>query len=266
LEDVEVSYSNTGTGVVIGNGLVCRRCNLHHNDVQNISGIGKNVLVEDSELAWGNYRKVNDWGTSGGGSKFVLTDGLIVRRTYVHDNWGPGLWTDVDNNNTTFDSNTIDDNAGPGIYHEISFNARFTNNVVRRNGADTPGWVFGAGIQISSSGGLGTGQVEIDGNTLVGNTMDIVALQQERGSGPLGARLVRNLWVHDNTVTSSVAGALSGAASDNGTDFSTRNVVWNMNHYLSNHSLTFGWADTARTWAQWRGFGQDLIGSFTTIP
>ncbi len=261
LEDVEISYSNSGTGLVLGDHLVCRRCNLHHNDVQNVAGQGRGILIEDSELAYGNYRKLNDWGFSGGGSKFVLTDSLVVRRTYAHHNHGPGLWTDIDNIHVTYENNRIEDNAGPGIYHEISYSARICGNTIKRNGFGFTGWVWGAGIQISASGGSGNEQIEICNNVLEGNRMDIMAAQQNRGSGAYGPHDVRNLWVHDNTILSR-NGAQSGAAQDNGADLSTRNIRFDRNTYRANHPRPFGWANGARTWTDWRGFGHDQAGSY----
>ena len=53
-----------------------------------------------------------DW--EAGGSKFAFTQNLVVRNNYAHDNDGPGLWTDLENENTLYEHNHTASNRGGG--------------------------------------------------------------------------------------------------------------------------------------------------------
>ncbi len=90
-----------------------------------------------------------------GGFKLWQTDGVTIKDNYIHNNWGPGVWADTDNANTTFAGNTITANDGPAIIEEISYNFAITDNYMADNG-----WAEGLGnpgfptpaIYVSQSG------------------------------------------------------------------------------------------------------------------
>ena len=63
-----------------------------------------------------------------GGFKLWQTNGVTIEDNYIHNNWGPGVWADTDNANTTYAGNTITDNDGEAIIEEISYNFSITNN------------------------------------------------------------------------------------------------------------------------------------------
>ena len=108
----------------------------------------------------------------------MTTENLIVRGNFVHDNNGPGLWTDIDNINTLYENNIVEGNSGAGIFHEISYSATIRNNQVRGNGFRNRGWLWEGGIMVAGSQG-----VEIYGNILEDNYNGITLIQQDRGSG-----------------------------------------------------------------------------------
>jgi parallel beta-helix repeat protein len=93
-----------------------------------------------------------------GGFKLWKTDGVTIKDNYIHNNWGPGIWTDTDNANTTIAGNTITDNDGAAIIEEISYNFSITGNYLADND-----WVSGLGnprfpspaIYVSQSGSDG---------------------------------------------------------------------------------------------------------------
>jgi len=90
-----------------------------------------------------------------GGFKLWQTDGVTIKGNYIHHNWGPGIWTDTDNANTTYTGNTIMDNDGEAITEEISYNFAITGNYMANNGwaegLDNPGFPTPA-IYVSQSG------------------------------------------------------------------------------------------------------------------
>jgi len=259
VSNCEIRY-NGGVGIRIGQYARVLSNNVHHNRQLGIGGVGDSVLVEGNEIAFNNYQKAYDFGWEAGGTKFVLTNNLIVRGNYVHDNWGPGLWTDIDNVNALIENNRVIDNADAGIFHEISWRAVIRNNEVRNNGSASPrGWLWGAGIQIAASK-----DVEVYGNTLSGNANGIALLQQNRGSGTQGVHLVQNDFVHDNVVDMSAGGA-SGAVQDVGdlAIFTSRNNRFANNTYvLGTNKSVFAWMNNWLTPLQWQGYGQDLTGVF----
>ena len=90
-----------------------------------------------------------------GGFKLWKTDGVTIKDNYIHNNWGPGIWADTDNANTTYTGNTITGNDGSAIIEEISYNFSVTGNYLAGNA-----WVGGLGnprfptpaIYVSQSG------------------------------------------------------------------------------------------------------------------
>jgi len=261
---------NRGGGIAIGTKMKVRWNNVHHNHQIGISGIGDSILVEGNEIHFNNWLKENEWGWEAGGTKFVRTTNLIVRKNYSHDNWGPGLWTDISNLNALYEHNRVEDNAGPGIFHEISQSAVIRYNTIRRNGFDFAGWVWGGGIQIGTSR-----DVEIYGNTLEDNKVGISIAQQNR-AGPycVDPCLVQNINIHDNTVIQRATVPGEGFPAAAGRDFGDTNDFHNGIKFTSNHyyvqavnQAEFGFWDRGNlTWAQWQGYGLDVTGTLTIIP
>lgn len=185
---------NHGTGII---GQTIRGNYVHHNALLGLAANASRVLIANNEIAanhtWGGF--CDCWET--GGAKFVGTKHLTVRANYVHDNRGPGLWSDFDNIYTLYEDNRIVDNTGPGIFYEASFAAVIRNNTIRRNGSGRTGWHQGAGVFVSASK-----NVEIYDNVVDSNRDGIGAVQySRRGRNPrYGVRELRNLHVHDNLI------------------------------------------------------------------
>lgn len=256
VRDSEVRF-NHGVGVRIGHGMKVLRNNIHRNGQMGIGGIGDDVLVEGNEIAFNNTAHF-EAGWEAGGTKFVKTRNLIVRANNSHHNNGPGLWTDIDNIHTTYEDNRIEDNAGPGIFHEISYNAVIRRNTARRNGLNFHPWLLGAGIHIAASS-----NVEVYGNTVSDNGNGITAVQQPRGTGAHGPWVVENLWVHDNVVT--MTSGMSGVGQDFGDNsyFTSRNNRFTNNTYhLGSNAAPFAWMNGTHNESSWRGFGHDTTGQF----
>ena len=75
-----------------------------------------------------------------GGFKLWQTDGVTIKGNYIHNNWGPGVWADTNNANTTYVGNTITGNDDSAIIEEISYNFSITDNYLADNG-----WAGGLG-------------------------------------------------------------------------------------------------------------------------
>jgi parallel beta-helix repeat protein len=254
---------NFGAGIKTGPGMHAVGNNIHHQGQMGISGSGDNVLVQDNEIAYNNTAGFT-MGWEAGATKFTRTDGLIVRGNYSHDNHGPGLWTDIDNINTLYENNRVENNDWRGIFHEISYKATIRNNICRGNGFGLPtdrpiSPVDGAGILVSNSP-----NVEVYGNTVSGNKNGIAALETNRGSGKYGVYDVVNLNVHDNSVTQAT-GRAAGAVQNVGNNaiYTSRNNRFVHNTYdIGSASRQFRWMNGDRTPAEWRSYGLDVTGLF----
>jgi parallel beta-helix repeat protein len=253
----------------VGTGTESRVANnsIHHNGCFGLIGSGNFATVENNEIAYNNFARFNPfWGA--GGTKFVYTWGLTVRGNSSHHNGGPGLWTDIGNIYTLYENNTVEDNERGGIFHELSYDATIRNNTARRNGAARvwPYWTTGAGIEIIDSR-----NVEIHNNVLEDNWQGITALDDHRGSGPYGAYVVQNLYVHDNLITSRSTEAGTGRTGiidfDNYTAFVLGNNRFVRNQYsLGNpggyYFMWFG----ERTQFEWQNYGNDVGGPVSVAP
>ena len=240
---------NHGSGVnTIGQGGVLQDSRIDHNGQLGLSGTGStNARIIDNEIDHNNTAHYDIWWEAGG-SKWTATTNLLVRGNYVHDNYGSGLWTDIDNVGTTYDGNRVVNNSGNGIFHEISYAALIENNVVSGNSV--------VGIEVSASS-----DVEVTGNSVSNNGyMGIRLIQEDRGS-----YLLTNGFVHDNTVRQ-CSGYAAGAVRVGSGDelFNSRNNRFVNNSYVIAGGAQFEWMRGDRTWVSWNGFGEDTSGSETT--
>ena len=253
---------NHGVGLGLADGAVVRANFVHHQGQLGFGAWGNESVVSGNEISFNGMAGYSpDW--EAGGSKSWQTGRHTVTHNYVHDNHGPGLWTDGGNIHTEYSANRITANWGAGIQHEMSYDAVIRDNEISGNGLQHKGWAWEAGIQIQSSGGT-TGLIEIAGNTLGDNANGIALIESGRRAderpAPYGPHVVRNVWVHDNRVTLA-DGQVSGAVQDIGdTAVYTRNNNRFENNTYVVPSLAqpyFAWNDNDLTWSQWRAAGND---------
>lgn len=249
---------NHGAGIAfdrtIGTRIVASRADF--NGQIGIAGTGEATLIEGNEIA-GNNTAGFLWEWEAGGTKFALHNGLTVRGNRVHNNAGPGLWSDIDNRDVLYEENEVWDNAAAGIFHEISFNAVIRNNRLSGNGLIDHGWCYGAGIQISMSS-----DVQVTGNVLIDNARSIVGISQDRGE----PYRLANLVVRDNlSVTTDLVGeSVTGICDDAGNDvFSAASG----NRFEENEYRGRGqawWWDGAEMddFDDWQATGNDASGSW----
>jgi Right handed beta helix region len=231
---------------------------VHHNGQEGLCGGGSRSLVSGNDIAFNNVAGF-DVGWEAGGAKFCWTSQLTVRGNRVHDNAGTGLWTDCDNTATLYQDNTIVDNDGPGIHHEISCDAVIRGNTIARNGFKDPtGWVDGAGVLISSSP-----DVEIDHNLIDRNYNGISLRQDDRGTGLHCPRIVQNVKVHDNQVVMARGSSGLSLTSGDTSWFTARGNHFSGNDYtLIDGTQRFAWMGQILDPSRWRAYGQDTDGTF----
>jgi hypothetical protein len=271
---------NDGVGIAFAGSALVQFNYLHHNlEMGYGSNPGSGIVMTDNEIAFNNYTDKYDCGDECGGGKLWSTTGAVVSYNYTHDNHGPGLWDDYDNNNITYSFNRIENNSMMGIHHEISYNASIHDNTFLNNGSNSAkndpkcNWLWCAAISIAASGGVGGGSVEIYNNSITtgspyGNAIGLIQQnrQGEPGQQPCcGPWYVQSVWAHDNTIDLSKGGSIGGVQDlGNNAIFTARNNKFDRNHYIlgTNTKGPFWWNNKQGNKAFWQSKGMDLNGTF----
>jgi parallel beta-helix repeat protein len=270
VEDNEVRYVH-GSGIRFGSHAKVLRNYVHHNGKYGMNGGGEDALVEGNELAYNNaagYRTKRGGGCwDAGGTKFVYSNHLVVRNNYSHNNYCDGFWSDIDNINTTYENNRIENNWRHGIFLEIGYAAVVRNNQIKGNMA--------AGVYLNS-----TSDQDIYNNTIEDNGVGtpewlpildvlrggVLIMQQNRGIGKYGERLAKNNRVHDNTIR--MTAGLTGPTKSQGKPavFAQNNTFFG-NHYIvpDPAGKWWSWEDGAATWSQWQKSGHDVEGTVKVL-
>jgi parallel beta-helix repeat protein len=253
VEGNEIRY-NGGIGLKAGSLWTVVGNHIHHNEQLGLAGAGGQIVVDGNEIAFNNTAHYDPY-WEGGGTKFIHTNNLVVRNNVVHDNYGPGLWSDGNNRYTLYEGNRVYDNFGPGIFYEISHDGVIRNNVVERNGFGYEGWVDGAGILVATSP-----NVEVYGNTVRYNNDGIAGVHTDRSTSNsvYGPYALKNLWVHDNVIAMNVG--QSGVV----TNFDSAVFSAAYNNRFDNNTYTLGSASKYYRWqageittSQWKATGND---------
>jgi hypothetical protein len=248
---------NHGVGIRVQDRSMAIGNYIQRNGQLGIAANGSTILLEANEISNNNFAKF-DPGWEAGGSKFAFTNGLIARQNLVYDNDGPGLWTDIDNNNTEYANNVIYNNTSMGIFHEISYAANIHDNYVANNGRDTTAWLYGANILISTArdGAVYNNTVEV--NASYGNGIGVI--WQNRGPQYSGERN----QVHHNTIRYWGNAGRSGVA----TDIASAQSIFRSNSLNSNRyylpaaavGYRYEWANQQIQFGPLQAFGQEASG------
>jgi hypothetical protein len=114
-------------------------------------------------------------------------NGADIRGNWIHDNRGPGLWGDTNNNDLLIENNLIENNDSEALVYETSYNLVLRGNVIRGNAlvagrriADSGDNFPTAAIYLSESGGeprlkARTDKIEIYNNIMEDNWSGITA-------------------------------------------------------------------------------------------
>jgi parallel beta-helix repeat protein len=220
------------------------------------------VIVEDSEIAFNNTRRLpTDY--DAGGTKFSGgTDGMIVRGNDVHDNYGSGLWFDGYHRNARVYENVIYDNRNWGIMYELSLGGtKIHDNTLTGNGIGdgSADWSNNVQLLVSCSDGS-AGGIEIYRNRIGGSAYPLMLLNN--GSHPLGTKGVH---VHDNVITLRSSTARVGANASDGMNelFSeaAKNRFDSNTYRVPDRGAYWAWDGQALSWSQWQAAGNDVRGT-----
>ena len=239
---------------------------IHDNGQLGINGRGG--VIEHNEISFNNTAGFSGrW--EAGGAKFTGANDLLVEDNYVHDNDGPGLWSDTDNIDVTYRGNYVANNALEGILHEISYNALIEDNVVTNNGfGSKSGWLEGAGILILSSP-----NVEIRANTVMNNLNGITIEQTDRGVGRYGPYESTDISVDDNVIVMKRGQTGLAQGVNDPSYFTDRgNRFAGNTYYLGCSTTPFAWRSPAGrmydgklSTSEWIRVGNDRRGTFRSV-
>ena len=226
-----ISRWNHGAGARVGPGTRISKGSYSNNGQLGLAGGGSDIVIENVEIANNNYAGYRE-GWEAGGTKFVRTDELVVRKACIHHNDGPGLWTDSDNINVEYVDNLVFDNKDDGIKHEISYRAKIHGNTVARNGHKKLNWLWGSQILIQNSQDVEVYDNIVEVGSDYGNGISIV--NQDRGKGRHGPWVAKNNFVHNNTIIHLAAKGWNGLVADHGREWFDDNSgnVFDSNTYV----------------------------------
>jgi len=266
IENCEIRHSHA-RGVIMKSGWTLRGNNIHDNGHLGVAGDGIGLTLLGNTISTNNYAHMAP-GFEGGATKLVFAHGPRFIRNTVQNNYGPGLWCDINCVDVLYDRNVVSGNADAGIFHEISYRATIRHNVSTDNGLLLHGWAFGAQIQVASSE-----RTEVFGNVLhisASGGAGVTVSQQSRGSGTFGTYTARNNRVHHNTVRyasgTSFLDGYSGLFDDTGTgSASVSNNTFEENVYFVDAAAPVfqraGCEFSTSTFAAIQACGQELRGA-----
>lgn len=258
------------TGVVVNSYATLDGNYIHDNRQYGLAGGPvTDVLIVNNEIARNNTDNscrgacVGDAGASKIVGSTAGTTGVVWRNNNVHDNIGHGIWSDGNVRGALYEGNTVVNNSGSGIFHEISWDAIIRNNIVANNDAENIGrscW-WGANILINTSA-----NVEVYGNTVTASngSNGICAVSGERGEVAPYPTVVANFYAHDNIVSmtgSGTSGLVQGSISGGTNNRFVQNI------YRVASPARAWWttpAAPAATWDAWKASGQDIAGTLST--
>lgn len=255
---------NHGVGLYLGNETHVKGGTFNHNGQLGIGGGGENSIIEGVEIAFNNYAGFRP-GWEAGGTKFHRSNGLIVRDSCVHNNKGPGLWTDIDNINTLYEGNTVFLNANDGIKHEISYKAVIRDNISLKNGKDHYSWLWGAQILVQNSRDVEIYDNHVEVADAYGNGISVV--HQDRGDvgdGKHGEWDAVDNRVYGNTIVYLGDRGTSGVARDVDEDWFWEKAgnSFEKNTYVVPEEGGSHWEfdDGRQNWSEVKGLGYEADG------
>ncbi len=204
LEDCVIEAMNSSGAAFTGPQIVVRRCVFRDNGQLGFGANHAHDLLFTECLVENNNAKDFDRGWEAGGNKLALCRNAVLERSRFVRNRGHGIWFDIGNEDCVVRNCLIADNEDSGIFYEISFGLRATDNVIVRNGfATTAGaWGAQAGISVSSSP-----KCVIERNLIIGNREGFNFREQFRTTPTIDDRAGRLVWNHDELIRHNIFAA-----------------------------------------------------------
>lgn len=245
---------------------------VHHNGQAGTGGDGAGIIIDHNEVDHNNTAGYDDLWEAG--NKFS-SQNFTVTNNYYHDDFGPGIWCDIDCGTALISGNYVAHEWGQGIFYEISCGpATIQNNILVGN------YVAGISASASKNVDINNNQIYTDpGYTheLAGATIDdqrgIWHYQQDRGSGACGTYELTNVTTRNNSVELNGPDASYGGKNGLWTATQRTDLYSSMGNTFTGNTyhdtaatFDFAWDicgsfTCALDWAGWQSAGRDATGS-----
>ena len=277
-----VVYGSHSVGLRITSGSVVRNSRFLWNGNAGLHNGADGTLIELNEFAYNGWAGFSgNWGR--GGLKTPNLTNSVVRRNYAHHNTGPGIWFDINSNQSVCEENLCEFNSWEGILFEISCDCVFRRNVLRSNGLGPRGGdLWGVPFVIQNAEGGKVYENYFESAQVVGaRSGGLTIVNQNRPQhtgGVCGTHIVERNHIYDNVMVMPGGGTNGLEYGTFGwndySDFVSANNVWENNRYISGapHGNKFHWYVEGETptqfinrffgWAEWRMQGNDNGSTF----
>lgn len=160
-----------------------------------VHGGGTGTVISNNDISNNNTEYYHrNW--EAGGVKFGNSSDILMEGNRVHNNLGPGLWSDSDATGMVFRNNRLSYNGRSGILVEATSGAEVYGNVVWENGwieSNSP-WTPGIGVSASKN-------TRVYNNTVAWNAAGISVINMNRDDPR--HEVVQNVQVNNNRIISS---------------------------------------------------------------
>lgn len=193
IEDNVLSDAHAAIVVLKGKNNKLLRNDISRGGQLGIHGSGQNILLQGNRIHGNNTENFDPFWEAGGVKMASNVSQLTVEGNEIFNNYGAGVWCDIDCSEVVYSNNRAHHNSGPGLFFEIGSGAKIFNNVVWENGWGFPSRGWSSGIVSSSSR-----NVEIYNNVSAWNASGIAVISQNRSQERWDT--VDNVSVHNNTI------------------------------------------------------------------
>ena len=165
--NVAIEQSSTSGLFVTGTGTTIERVTIRGSGLIGATANFADHLTLDGVLLTGNNTEHFNQAPVSGGFKISRSQHLIIRNSVVSANAGHGIWLDQSVLDSVISSTDVIDNAGHGLFAEISNRVLLADVVIAGNSR--------IGLKIND-----TGEVSVWRSTIVGNGVAVAILQDTR--------------------------------------------------------------------------------------
>jgi len=167
VENVSVQDMSTTGLSILAVGAKLRDVTVQRSGMLGIHGRYADKLSMSGVLSQENNNEHFNIAPVSGGAKIGQSRGVLVENSEFSNNYGPGFWQDISTYDSTYRGDTFSNNAGNGLFLEISAKAVVGDSLFSGNRMD--------GIKVNN-----TSDVQIWNNTLVGNGRPLDFVQDDR--------------------------------------------------------------------------------------
>jgi parallel beta-helix repeat protein len=258
IRDNTVAHNAT-EGIEAGPGSTVDGNNVYDNGELGITGYLSRGAVITGNQVWNNNVGCRFDPTFEAGGIKIYSKGVAASVTisgnYVHDNCGPGIWTDTDVSGGRISSNTVanetSSDGGNGIEVELSCGLTVSDNKVTGSAA--------AGIMVSTSH-----NIDVTGNVVSGPKygIRIWAANRSGDAGPVCGNTTNNNTVSGNSIT--VGSDVSGLYVYTGAAPSGNTFANNTYHGSHCKAALWQWFTSSNqnlSFSSWQRASEDVHGS-----